>query len=60
MLIHTAKIIKEWFRTNKIVIIDWPANFPDLNLIENIWRQLKNNIQNHKVFIKNLNELNLH
>ena len=55
--IHTAKITKEWFRTNKIAIIDWPANSPDLNPIENIWRQLKDNIQSRKDFPRNLNEL---
>src|SRR2546421_4843863 len=55
--IHTAKITREWFKTNKIVIIDWPANFPDLNPIENIWRQLKDNIQNKKDFPRNINDL---
>jgi len=55
--IHTSKITKEWFKTNKIVTIDWPANSPDLNPIENIWKQLKDNIQNQKVFPKNVNEL---
>ena len=55
--IHTAKITREWFKTNKIVIIDWPANSPDLNPIENIWRQLKDNIQNKKDFPRNINDL---
>ena len=55
--IHTAKITKEWFKTNKITIIDWPANSPDLNPIENLWRQLKDNIQSRKVFPRNINEL---
>ena len=55
--IHSAKITKEWFKTNKIATIDWPANSPDLNPIENIWKQLKDNIQNQKVFPKNVNEL---
>ena len=55
--IYTAKITKEWFRTNKIVIMDWPANSPDLNPIENIWKQLKDNIQSRSVFPRNINEL---
>ena len=55
--IHSAKITKEWFKTNKIATMDWPANSPDLNPIENIWKQLKDNIQSQKVFPKNVNEL---
>ena len=55
--IHIAKITKNWFKTSKIATIDWPANSPDLNPIENIWRQLKDNIQSQKVFPKNVNEL---
>lgn len=55
--IHTAKITKEWFKTNKIVIMDWPANSPDLNPIENLWRQLKDNIQSRSVFPRNIDEL---
>ena len=37
--------------------MDWPANSPDLNPIENLWKQLKDNIQSHKVFPRNINEL---
>ncbi|GET66874.1 IS630 family transposase [Rhizophagus irregularis DAOM 181602=DAOM 197198] len=55
--IHTTKITKDWLKKNKIVVIDWPANFPDLNPIENIWKQLKDNIQSCKVFPRTVDEL---
>ncbi|CAB5371172.1 unnamed protein product [Rhizophagus irregularis] len=55
--IHTAKITKDWLKKNKIVIIDWPANFLDLNLIENIWKQLKDNIQSWEVLPRTVDEL---
>ncbi|CAB4481588.1 unnamed protein product [Rhizophagus irregularis] len=55
--IHTAKITKDWLKKNKIVVIDWPANSPDLNPIENIWKQLKDNIQSCKVFPRTVDEL---
>ena len=34
--IHITKITKDWLKKNKIVVIDWPTNSPDLNPIENI------------------------
>ena len=37
--------------------MNWPANFPDLNPIENLWKQLKDNIQSHKIFSRNINKL---
>ncbi|GBC44975.2 IS630 family transposase [Rhizophagus irregularis DAOM 181602=DAOM 197198] len=55
--IHTAKITKNWLKKNKIAIIDWPANSPDLNPIENIWKQLKDNIQARKTFPRTVSKL---
>ena len=37
---HTSKLIKSWFDTNKITAMLWPAQYHDLNPIENLWKQL--------------------
>ena len=41
---HTSKLIKNWFNTNQISLLKWPANSPDLNPIENLRKQLNDAI----------------
>ena len=39
---HKAKIITNYFKKMKMEVLEWPGNFPDLNLIENQWSIMKN------------------
>ncbi len=34
---HTDKGTKSWFNDHGVTVLDWPANLPDLNPIENLY-----------------------
>ncbi len=52
---HTAKSTKSWLNDHGVGELDWPANSPDLNPIENLWGIVKRKMRNKRP--KNADEL---
>lgn len=52
---HTAKSTWAFFKTQKITVLDWPPQSPDLNPIEHLWDHIEREIR--KTPISNKNEV---
>ncbi|KAG1309778.1 hypothetical protein G6F62_014754 [Rhizopus arrhizus] len=54
---HTSKLVKEYLEQQSYNILDWPAQSPDLNSIENMWSLLKRRLNDYETAPKGMNEL---
>ena len=47
---HSAARPRQFLATNSINVLDWPANSPDLNAIEQVWDELGRRVRrNHAI-----------
>ena len=56
-LCHRAKTTTEWLEERGIDFLDWPANSPDLNPIENLWGYLSRSVYANGRQYSNIDQL---
>ena len=47
---HSAAITRQILATNNVNVLDWPANSPDHNPIQQVWDELEHHVRrNHAI-----------
>ena len=55
--VHRARITCQYKQQQNIPSITWPAQSPDINIIENLWLRIKQKLQNNAINIRTPQEL---
>lgn len=50
---HKAQAVIRWFDENRVNLLDWPPQSPDLSPIENLWHILKEKVRKRNYSSKN-------
>jgi len=54
---HTANRVKEYMAKQKITVLEWPPNSPDLNIIENVWAYLNQELDRYDMAPEDMDDL---
>ena len=52
---HTSKVVAKWLKDNKVKVLEWPSQSPDLNLKEHLCTELKKRVRARR--LTNLTQL---
>ena len=50
---HTAKVVTDFFNTQGVQVLPWPANSPDYSVIKTMWAIVKNKLCSRHITSKN-------
>lgn len=54
---HTSRRAKAWLKDNGILVLSWPPQSPDMNIIEQVWNMLDRKVRSRPVKPRNLDQL---